>query len=231
MLFRSGDFVVQEYKEMYKYYQKQKDEHLATTLHLEEVVNDIDSRLTEYLMKITVEDLPVKGAMEHSQMMDITKYLERIGDHAENIISNVNEAVKASKKSAKAKGVEPEKIFYDEDLVALFGLVEQNIEDAINSFIQDSYSLAGKVLQREKEVNRLEEEIRRKYIDRLNKGEGLPSDGILFVDIVSNLERMSDHSVKIAKHALGLRYPFQTKDKKPSAGSGHIRAFEGRKQQ
>lgn len=226
-----GDFVVQEYKEMYKYYQKQKDEHLATTLHLEEVVNDIDSRLTEYLMKITVEDLPVKGAMEHSQMMDITKYLERIGDHAENIISNVNEAVKASKKSAKAKGVEPEKIFYDEDLVALFGLVEQNIEDAINSFIQDSYSLAGKVLHREKEVNRLEEEIRRKYIERLNKGEGLPSDGILFVDIVSNLERMSDHSVKIAKHALGLRYPFQTKDKKASAGTGHIRAFEGRKQQ
>ncbi|GAA0366678.1 Na/Pi cotransporter family protein [Alkalibacterium iburiense] len=225
-----GDFVVQEYKEMYKYYQRQQDEHLANSLHLEEVVNNIDTRLTEYLMKITVEDLPVKGAIEHSQMMDITKYLERIGDHSENIISNVNEAVKASKKAAKAKGVEPEKIFYDEDLVALFALVEQNIEDAINSFIQDSYSLAGKVLKREKEVNRLEEDIRRKYINRLNKGEGLPSDGILFVDIVSNLERMSDHSVKIAKHALGLRYPFQSKDGKVTSESRHIRAFEGEKE-
>lgn len=221
-----GDFVVQEYKEMFKYYQKQKDEHLASTLHLEEIVNNIDTSLTEYLMKISVEDLPVKSAVEHSQMMDITKYIERIGDHAENIISNVNEAVKASKKAAKAKGVEPEKIFYDEDLIALFGLVQQNIEDAINSFTQDSYSLAGKVLQREKEVNRLEEDIRRKYILRLNEGEGLPSDGILFVDIVSNLERMSDHSVKIAKHALGLRYPFQSKEGKST--SRHTRAFEGK---
>lgn len=222
-----GDFVVKEYKEMFKYYQKQQDEDLANALHLEEIVNKIDMNLTEYLMKISVEDLPVKSAVEHSQMMDITKYLERIGDHSENIISNVNEAVKASKKVAKSKGVkEPEKIFYDEDLIALFHLVQQNIEEAINSFIEDSYSLAGKVLQREKEVNRLEEDIRRKYIQRLNSGEGRPSDGILFVDIVSNLERMSDHSVKIAKHAIGLRFPFQPGDRKTV--SKHTRAFEGK---
>lgn len=222
-----GDFVVKEYKEMFKYYQKQQDEDLANALHLEEIVNKIDMNLTEYLMKISVEDLPVKSAVEHSQMMDITKYLERIGDHSENIISNVNEAVKASKKAAKSKGLkEPEKIFYDEDLIALFHLVQQNIEEAISSFIEDSYSLAGKVLQREKEVNRLEEDIRRKYIQRLNSGEGRPSDGILFVDIVSNLERMSDHSVKIAKHAIGLRFPFQPGDRKTV--SKHKRAFEGK---
>ncbi|GEN51594.1 Na/Pi cotransporter family protein [Alkalibacterium pelagium] len=222
-----GDFVVKEYKEMFKYYQRQQDEDLANTLHLEEIVNKIDMNLTEYLMKISVEDLPIKSAVEHSQMMDITKYLERIGDHSENIISNVNEAVKASKKAAKSKGLkEPEKIFYDEDLIALFHLVQQNIEEAISSFIEDSYSLAGKVLQREKEVNRLEEDIRRKYIQRLNSGEGRPSDGILFVDIVSNLERMSDHSVKIAKHAIGLRFPFQPGDRKTV--SKHTRAFEGK---
>ena len=218
-----GDFVLQEYKEMFQYYQKQEDVNLANTLHLEEIVNKIDMRLTEYLMTISVEDLPVKSATEHSQMMDITKYIERIGDHSENIISNINEAVKASKKAAKAKGLKvPEKIFQNEDLISLFGLVEQNIEDAVNSFTQDSYSLAGKVLKREKEVNRLEEDIRRKYIQRLNKGEGLPSDGILFVDIVSNLERMSDHAVKIAKHSLGLRYPFQTDERR------HTRAFQNR---
>ena len=68
--------------------------------------------------------------------------------------------------------------------MALFNLVEQNITDAITSFTQDSYVLAGQVIKREKEVNRLEEHIRKKYIQRLNSGAGLPSDGILFVDIV-----------------------------------------------
>lgn len=210
-----GDFVLEEYKEMFKYYKNQDDTSLSNTLQLEEVVNDIDMRLTEYLMLISVEDLPVKSSTEHSQMMDITKYLERIGDHSENILNNIKEAARAQKKLAKKSNKEPEKIFYDDDLIALFNLVEQNIADAINSFTQDSYSLAGKVIKREKEVNRLEEDIRKKYIERLNRGAGLPSDGILFVDIVSNLERMSDHSVKIAKHSLGIRYPFQQETKRP----------------
>lgn len=217
-----GDFVLEEYKEMFKYYKNQDDTSLSNTLQLEEVVNDIDMRLTEYLMLISVEDLPVKSSTEHSQMMDITKYLERIGDHSENILNNIKEAARAQKKLAKKTNKEPEKIFYDEDLIALFNLVEQNIADSITSFTQDSYSLAGKVIKREKEVNRLEEDIRKKYIERLNRGTGLPSDGILFVDIVSNLERMSDHSVKIAKHSLGIRYPFQQDSKRPR----HARKIE-----
>ncbi|MDN6293462.1 MAG: Na/Pi cotransporter family protein [Alkalibacterium sp.] len=210
-----GDFVLEEYKEMFKYYKKQDDLSLSNALQLEEVVNDIDMRLTEYLMHISVEDLPVKSSTEHTQMMDITKYLERIGDHSENILNNIKEAARAQKKLAKKTNKEPEKIFHDDDLMALFNLVEQNITDAITSFTQDSYVLAGQVIKREKEVNRLEEHIRKKYIQRLNSGAGLPSDGILFVDIVSNLERMSDHSAKIAKHSLGIRYPFQHDSKRP----------------
>jgi len=217
-----GDFVVEEFKEMFKYYKNQDDTSMSNTLQLEEVVNDIDMRLTEYLMLISVEDLPIRSSTEHSQMMDITKYIERIGDHSENILNNIKEAARAQKKLAKKANKEPEKIFYDEDLIALFNLVEQNISDAVNSFTQDSYSLAGKVIKREKEVNRLEEEIRKKYIERLNRGTGLPSDGILFVDIVSNLERISDHATKIAKHSLGIRYPFQQETKRPR----HTRKIE-----
>ncbi|OJF92157.1 sodium-dependent phosphate transporter [Alkalibacterium sp. 20] len=210
-----GEFVLEEYKEMFKYYKNQDETSLSNSLQLEEVVNDIDMRLTEYLMLISVEDLPLKSSTEHAELVDITKYLERIGDHSENVLNNIKEAARAQKKIAKKSNKEPEKIFYDEDLIALFGLVEQNISDAVASYTQDSYSLAGKVIKREKEVNRLEEDIRKKYIDRLNRGTGLPSDGILFVDIVSNLERMSDHAAKIAKHSLGIRYPFQQDIKRP----------------
>lgn len=217
-----GEFVLEEFKEMFKYYKNQDETSLSNTLQLEEVVNDIDMRLTEYLMLISVEDLPVKSSTEHAQMVDITKYLERIGDHSENILNNIKEAARAQKKLAKKSNKIPEKIFYDEDLIALFGLVEQNITDAVNSFTEDSYSLAGQVIKREKEVNRLEEDIRKKYIERLNRGTGLPSDGILFVDIVSNLERMSDHATKIAKHSLGIRYPFQHDTKRPR----HARKIE-----
>lgn len=215
-----GEFVTEEFKAMFEYYRKQDDKSRDKALQLEEVINQIDMHLTEYLMLISVEDLPLQNSAEHSQLVDVTKYLERIGDHAESVLKNMQEAIKANKKHNKNNkdNQKVEKVFYDEDLVQLFELVELNIRESIESFTKDSYSLAGKVLEREKEVNKLEDEIRSKFIKRLNKGIGRPSDGILFVDIVSNLERMSDHSTKIAKHTLGIRYKFQQQSKIPRHG-------------
>lgn len=211
-----GQFVIEEFQEMFSYYRNQDDKSKEKTMKLEEIVNQTDVQITEYLMLLSNVDLPLQNTSEHVVMMEITKYLERIGDHCESILKNIREASQAAKKNQKNKknkknldNAELEKVFYDTDLVALFKLVQLNIEDTVNAYKSDSFSLAGKVIQREKEVNKLEHAIRKKYIERLNSGVGIPSDGILFVDIVSNLERISDHSVKIAKHTLGIRYPHQ----------------------
>ncbi|MBM6615765.1 Na/Pi cotransporter family protein [Desemzia sp. RIT804] len=212
-----GQFVLEEFHEMFSYYRKQDEKSKENTMKLEEIVNQTDIQITEYLMLLSNVELPLQNTSEHVMMMEITKYLERIGDHCESILKNVREAAQAAKKNKKSKknldNTEREKVFYDPDLVALFKLVQKNVEDAVSAYKTDSFSLAGTVIQREKEVNKLEYEIREKYIERLNNGVGIPSDGILFVDIVSNLERISDHSVKIAKHTLGIRYPHQQQQK------------------
>lgn len=205
-----GDAVVEQYRSMFSYYEHQDDKSHEKSMKLEEIVNEIDMKLTEYLMLISTEELPISSSNEHTIMMDVSKYLERIGDHCESILKNIKEAnqlAKRQSKNAKRNGEEIDE-FYDEDLIAMFNLVEKNIQESIESFTMNSYSLAGNVIKREKEINSLEMHLRAKYINRLNQGIGQPSDGIMFVDIVSNLERISDHSVKIAKHALGFRYPF-----------------------
>lgn len=209
-----GKFVIDEFQAMFSYYRQQDEKSKENTLRLEEIINQSDVQITEYLMLLSNVDLPLQNTSEHVVMMEVTKYLERIGDHCESILKNIREASHAAKKNKKNLGSsEIEKVFYDPDLVALFKLVQLNIEDTVNAYQLDSFSLAGKVIQREKDVNKLEHAIRKKYIERLNKGIGVPSDGILFVDIVSNLERISDHSVKIAKHTLGIRYPHQQAQK------------------
>ena len=207
-----GDAVVEQYRSMFAYYEHQDEKSKDKSVKLEEIVNEIDMKLTEYLMLISTEELPITSSNEHTIMMDVSKYLERIGDHCENILKNINEANQLAKqhnKNAKKNGGKID-VFYDEDLMEMFQLVEKNIQESIESFTTNSYSLAGNVIKREKEINSLEMHLREKYINRLNQGVGKPSDGIMFVDIVSNLERISDHSVKIAKHALGFRYPFMS---------------------
>ena len=99
----------------------------------------------------------------------------------------------------------------------MYTLIEQNIHEAVESFITNNRELTNNVMRREKEINDLEDQLRDKYIDILNQGIGRPSDSIMFVDIVSSLERMSDHAVRIARHVEGSRYPFQSK-KAPTIG-------------
>ena len=55
-----------------------------------------------------------------------------------------------------------------------------------------------KVSQYEDDVDSIEEELREKHIERLSTGECAPSAGVMFLDIISNMERISDHAYNLA---------------------------------
>lgn len=202
-----GNVVLEEVNTVFDYMKKREEDDFEKATQLETVINDIDLKLTEYLMFISGEELSEKNSREHTSLVEVTKYLERIGDHGESILMNIKEGNELARRTTKNN--DELSYLYDEDVVRMFELIQLNITEAVESFTSDSYKLAHQVLVREKEINALEDELRHKYIGLLNQGIGRPSDGIMFVDIVSSLERMSDHSVKIAKHTIGLRYPFQ----------------------
>lgn len=203
-----GSVVMDEVRSVFDYFDSRSEEDFNQALELEEVINQMDLKLTEYLMFISSKELPLRSSNEHTTLVEITKYLERIGDHGEHILQNVKEGNLLAHQTLK----DGETIEYlnDDDVVFMFDLIIQNISEAIESFTTNNPKLVEQVLEREKEINMQEEELRKKYIERLNQGIGRPSDGIMFVDIVSSLERMSDHAVKIAKHSIGSRYEFQS---------------------
>lgn len=199
-----GEFVLNEVETVFNYFNNREEEDYEKARQLEEVVNDIDMKLTEYLMLISTEELPLRNSNEHRTLVEVTKYLERIADHGEHILLNIKEGNILAQQSLKSG--EQMEYLYDEDVVRMFNLIEENITEAIEAYTKADTQLAQKVLDREKIINDLENQLRDKYIERLNQGIGRPSDGIMFVDIVSSLERMSDHSVKIANHALDVRF-------------------------
>src|SRR5699024_5717004 len=96
-----GDFVKEEFNAAFEHYQNQDQESKEDTIRLEEVVNQIDFNLTQYLMLVAEQDLTETLSNEQAEMMDVTKYLERIGDHCENIVKNIQEAIQMAKKDAK----------------------------------------------------------------------------------------------------------------------------------
>src|SRR5690625_1470420 len=92
-----------------------------------------------------------------------------------------------------------------EDLNNMFDLVSLSVKQAIKSLENMDREEALAVVQKEDRIDEMERVFRKKHIIRVNEGLCNPSAGIVFVDMVSNLERIGDHAVNIAEEVLGER--------------------------
>ncbi len=80
------------------------------------------------------------------------------------------------------------------------------IDDSLKAVSNDSRELAYKVMKRESELDSLEKKLRKKHILRLNEGKCCPSSGIVFLDLITNLERVGDHADNLAVSVIDPAY-------------------------
>ncbi len=155
----------------------------------EDTINNLEKLLTAYLVKINNLSLTEEQKLVINDLFYTISDIERVGDHAENI-AEISKYL-----------VEHDLVFSETaiaDLVEIGGRVVESFAYAIDARATNSMESLRKVSQYEDMVDTLEEELREKHILRLSNNECKPSAGVQFLDIVSNLERMSDHAYNIA---------------------------------
>lgn len=160
----------------------------------EELVDDLQERITLYLSTLLSRSLPNPAESQYlAGLMHVVNDVERIADHANNIAE-----------SAEAK-IE-EKLPFSElavnELILLYGKVESMCKKALTALANDDYAVAKQVLEREEVIDKLQEEMRQNHINRLNQGKCWPGSGIIYVEITTNLERVADHATNIAQMVL-----------------------------
>lgn len=156
----------------------------------EEIVNDLDKKITEYLVKISQSSLSKKQSNQSSIYLQIVNDIERIGDHAENILELSQYSYKHNLP------------FSDEakfELTTMFDLTVTNCELAFSSLEKNDGLIAKKVMENEDLIDKMERSYRKSHLKRLNKEECGGSSGVIFLDIISNLERISDHCFNISQ--------------------------------
>lgn len=214
-LIQMGNYALSSVKSAHLYYNDTKDEWRDDVFQYEEAINQCDIELTDYLVKISAAELTPLESQEQAMLLEFTKDFERIGDHSMNIIRYIEESIALEEKQrvkdrkAKKIPIRTSLLLQDEDLETLFAKVQKNIHDALSILENDDIHLAQKMLDREESINQLVELLRKKYITLMTKGEGRASDGVLLIDISSNLERTSDRTLHIAKYFLGNKYNFK----------------------
>ncbi|QTD41685.1 Na/Pi cotransporter family protein [Sporosarcina sp. Te-1] len=195
-IIRMGDFAVQGLGETFEYLKTSNKKHAETAYQIEDAINNLDRKITDYLVDISAVNISPVESARHVMLMDTVRDIERIGDHFENIIELID-----------FREVNRVKLTEDalQDLTEMFSLTIETVGKAVKALDLNDTELARAVAEQEDLIDKMERRFRKNHIVRLNGGHCSAQAGIVFVDIVSNLERIGDHAVNIAEAVLGKR--------------------------
>lgn len=155
----------------------------------EKTVNTLEKLITEYLIKINNLSLNETQHRTINSLFYTISDIERVGDHAENLAEFAQ--YKLDNKFLFSETG-------DQELQEICDIVYKSFEASIKARETENIEYVRKVVQLEDEVDSMEEDLREKHIARLSNNLCKPEAGIVFLDIISNLERISDHALNIA---------------------------------
>ena len=167
------------------------EEKIKRAVIYERTIDGFEKDLTEYLVHLSHESLTEAESTMLSHLMFTVSDYERVGDHNDNIVELAQSLLDTNiRLSADAI----------EDLKDIQMVVSEALELSTEARRNESVVEAKRVYILEDEVDGMEEEMRHGHMDRLARGMCSADRGIVFLDVLSNLERISDHAVNIAEY-------------------------------
>jgi len=172
------------------------DKHIAENVEYKEnLVDRYDDEISSYLVKLSSRNLSVRDSHKLNMLLHSIGDLERISDHAMNIVDSARE-INKKEQSFSAKAVEELKIFSQ--------AVEDILADAVK-MLETEDEIAAKAIEPFEEViDVIQKEMKKRHTKRLRKGKCTAEMGFVLSDITNNYERIADHCSNLAINVMQL---------------------------
>ncbi|MFA3989892.1 Na/Pi cotransporter family protein [Clostridioides difficile] len=171
-------------------------EKIDKTYRRERLINDLQKAILNYLLKLSKAALDDDSREVVDTLFNTVNDIERIGDHAKNIAELSQVAIDSN-------------IYFSEEgqseLDVMYNRVVSAYTYALESMRSDNVDLACKVIKIEEQVDIMEKSCRANHMYRLNNNLCSIENGVIYLDVISNLERISDHAVNIAQQVIAKR--------------------------
>lgn len=166
------------------------DEKTAETLsENEDTVDMYEDVISTYLVKLSQRNLSETDSKSIQRVLHGIGDFERISDHAINILD-------------VAKEMDEKKAVFSEEAMAGLNVMMDAVREIINNatlaFINNDVKLAAKVEPLEQVIDRIRDKLKEAHVKRLTNGECTIELGFIFSDLITSMERISDHCSNIA---------------------------------
>ncbi len=160
------------------------------TFELERDINTLEKVITDFLVKLSNRDILDTDRRYIDGLFNAINDIERIGDHADNIaelITTVNDNhIRFTDSSKNA-------------LLIMYNKTRSTYEMALKVLDKPDRAMIDEVIALEQELDQLQRDARKDHFARLNSNECSTESGVYYLEMVNNLERISDLSCNLAK--------------------------------
>ncbi len=167
-------------------YSKEKAEQIRKD---ETLCDELEDTIGTYLIKLSAEQLGQKESEEATALLKVIGDFERISDHAVNILRSAEELRDKSLTLT-------EEALKEYDIISK--AVKEVLDSTVQAFCNEDSSVAVRVEPLEQVIDALKEQLRTNHIIRMKEGKCTVQVGFVWADILTNLERVSDHCSNIA---------------------------------
>lgn len=157
-------------------------------LKVENDINKLEKVVTKYIVKLSNTNLDTKQHALITNLFHTINDVERVGDHAENI-ADLATFYHENQLSFSKRAVS--------ELEEISSITIDSLEKALHSRLNSLPEIYEEVSEMETKIDVMETQMRESHIKRLSHNQCDPSTGVVFLDVISNLERVSDHALNI----------------------------------
>ncbi len=172
------------------------DEKVAEIIEKEELLDHYEDKIRGYLTRLSSENVSHADSQNVSTLLHCITDIERISDHAVNVVECVQEMQKKELEFSK-KAVEEMGIFAS--------AIHDILERSVRAFVTEDLELATSVEPLEEVIDELNKSVKKRHIKRLRKGKCTIELGLVLSDIATNYERVADHCSNIAVYMIQIQ--------------------------
>jgi phosphate:Na+ symporter len=167
---------------------------LGSVRDLEDFTDILQLEITSYLSALSRRNLSDEVSNELPVLLHTVNDLERIGDHAVNIVEIAERKI-GQKLSFSDSALDEANELRKE--------IEQMCDNIITALKDNDITEAKLALVHENNLNRMQIEFRRSHVERMAESICSPQTGLIFIDLVDNVEKIGDHLTNIAQAIIG----------------------------